>query len=58
MHIITNAVALENETVHLVDFPKLMERHLRHYPDTPDLESKGAQLLSVHFAEQQLKVVK
>lgn len=53
-HAITNAVALEHETVQLADFPKLVERHLRRYSDTPALEIGGSQLRSVDFAEQQL----
>jgi hypothetical protein len=51
----TNGVILGNATVPFADFGRLVERHLCHYPDTPDLETDGARLRSADFAEQQLE---
>lgn len=51
----TNGVILGNVTVPFAEFSRLVERHLRRYRDTPDLETEGARLRSADFAEQQLE---
>ena len=52
----TNDVLLGNATVPFADFSRLVERHLRRYPDTPNLEVEGSRLKSADFAEQQLEL--
>ncbi len=50
-----NSITLGNETVPLANFGGLIERHLYHYPNTPNLESEGFRLKSSNFAEQELE---
>jgi hypothetical protein len=54
-HVVSNGVTLGNENVLLAEFHKLVEKHLRRYPDTPDLETEGSRLRSADFEEQQLE---
>ncbi len=51
----TNGVILGNATVPFANFSRLVERHLRRYPDTPNLETEGTRLKSADFAEQPLE---
>jgi hypothetical protein len=53
--IATNGIILENTTVPFADFTRLIEKHLCCCLDTPEIELKGAELISADFAEQQLE---